>query len=341
MWAHHLDTEGKTDNDLVEEIVSGFLDHQKSDIEVDKMEAVLDWQGLYAIVTSHLSSPRYSDYDMAQYLMLFIESTGIAHMWPKLSECVNNILKVINDTSPELYYMARYADALERMSHRFSYNDANRYLDKSNSRDLRQEMKDLKNAVLEYSSDDGFTSVDPGFSKWYTMLCDERIMYYFMLHSNDPSLSDGERMKTLGYAKRTALSVMEQCDALAALNRNNVMLSRYYRAMAYRNLAIISVYEGDGESERKYRLLTFADERELRKRYASGITDQRISETRDRAYYVAMAEVLEFIDDECDREDYRDELEEYTDRMLKQRDSTGMYVRKIDRILKGDSVSGV
>ena len=92
---------------------------------------------------------------------------------------------------------------------------------------------------------------------------------------------------------------------------------------------------------KKYRIITFEDERELRKKYANGINDQRISETRDRAYYVAMAEVLEFIDDECDYEDYRDELQEYTDRMMKQRDSTGMYVRKIDKILKGDAVRGV
>ena len=42
----------------------------------------------------------------------------------------------------------------------------------------------------------------------------------------------------------------------------------------------------------------FEDERTLRNRFAKEITDQRVSETRDRAYYVAMAEALEFIDDE-------------------------------------------
>ena len=341
MWAHHINTEGKDEDKLVEEIVSGFLEHQKSDIEVNKMKLTLDWQELYAIVSSHLSNPKYSDYDMAQYMMLFIESTGIAHMWPKLHECVTQLLKVTDDSSPELYYMVRYADALECMSHRFSYNDANRYLDKTNSRELRQEMRDLKNALINYVSSDEFNSVDPGFAKWFSMLCDERIMYYFMLHSNDPSLSDEDRKKALDYAKKTAVSVIEQCNELASMNRDNIELSYYYRAMAYRNLAVIATYDEDRETEKKYRILTFEDERELRKKYANGINDQRISETRDRAYYVAMAEVLEFIDDECDYEDYRDELQEYTDRMMKQRDSTGMYVRKIDKILKGDAVRGV
>lgn len=341
MWAHHISSKGKTEDQLVEDIVSGFLEHQKSDLEINKMKLTLDWQSLYSIVSTHLSNPKHSDYDMAQYLMLFIESTGIAHMWPKLSECIRPLMKATDDTSPELYYMVRYANALEEMSHRFSYDDANRYLNRTNSRELRQEMKDLRNSLLNYDSPDEYTSVDPGFAKWFSMLCDERIMYYHMLHSNDPSLSDDDRRKVLDLARNVALSVIDQCNALADINRDNIELTYYYRAMAYRNLAVISSYDSDRDAERRYRLMTFEDERILRNRFAKEISDQRISETRDRAYYVAMAEVLEFIDDEEDLIDYRDELQEYTDRMMRQRDSTGMYVRKIDRILKGDVTRGV
>ena len=341
MWAHHISTEGKSDDEIVDEIVSGFLRHQKSDLEVNKMKLVLDWQDLYEVVSTHLANARYSDYDMAQYMMLFIESTGLAHMWSKLRECVSEMMKVVDDSSPELYYMLRYAYALENMSHRFKFDNFNRYLDKADSRELRQEMRDLKNGLNGYIAKDDFGSANEGFCRWYAMLCDERIMYYYMLRANDPSMSDDERTKTYERAKTTAESVIEQCDRLAAENKNNVELAHYYRSMAYRNLAIIASEDKDEEAERKYRLLSFEDEKELRKKFSRSINDQRISETRDRAYYVVMAGALKYIEDEEEREDYQEELREYSTRMSNQRDSTTMYVNKINRFLDGKPVRGM
>ena len=47
------------------------------------------------------------------------------------------------------------------------------------------------------------------------------------------------------------------------------------------------------------------------------------------------------IEDEEEREDYQEELKEYSTRMSNQRDSTTMYVNKINRFLNGKPVRGM
>lgn len=342
VWAHHLDTSDMTQDELEDVIVEKFMKHQKSELDGNKMDMVLDWFSLYSVLSNHLVNPKNSDYDIAQYMMLFTESSGISHMQAKMAEIVKEMSVKVSEYSTELYYILKYALATDELQHSFSYNGNERYLDSSTQRRLRRGISGMLSSVKRYSSDGSEYSVDPMFALWFELLCEDRIMYYYLLHSNDPSLSAESKESVMESAEKKTVRVLELCEMLMKVSpEKNREFVTYFRAMGYRNLAIIAAYRGDIDREKEYRLRTFEDEVYLKERYENRIIDQRMGETRERAYYVAMAEALKFMDDDEDRNDCREELAEYTDRMLHLRDSTGMYVNRINSILNGGGPGGL
>ena len=98
-WAHHIETAGKSQEEIVKIITDSFLSNQKMQVIRNKMSLVNDWYSLNDTILSHFDSPSCSDFEMAQYLIFYAVSSGFINIFPQMKECLSVIRKNIDENS--------------------------------------------------------------------------------------------------------------------------------------------------------------------------------------------------------------------------------------------------
>lgn len=336
LWAHHMSTEGKTEDDIVREIAKSFLRHQKAEITDNKMAVVTDWLGLYTLLSSHLEVPKYSDFEIAQYIFLLVESASAAHTWTESLDLVRRYGEIVEETSTELYLAIRLFEVVEETYCRRSFCNRHIFLAKTDFRMLRGKIQSLIDAVSCCTESD--TNIDSVFAKWFLMAAKQKMQFLYMLNSNDPDTAD--KTPVLDRAEALNREVLAMCDELRTMNSTkNKEFIWEIQFMSHRNLAVIAQYRGDREAERTERFESLRYTREIRGKYYGKI-DARAWETFEREYYTALMECLEFMDG-FDREDGREELKDYVNRLLELRDSNTVYIDRIRNYLDDKPVSGL
>jgi len=339
LWATHIVTEGKTDDEVVGEIVRSFLDHQKTELVENKMDLMTNWMKLYMILSNNLDAPNHSDFDIAQYMLFFLEATANAHTWNEARPLIKRYEQTVGEESTELYYMIRLYQTSDEMLAARKNNGLRIYLPKQEFRLFRGRLKSLIERMAEYSSPECTTyNADLVYTKWFTMFCKQRLQFAYMLQSNDPELEDKDSV--LKKAETLNRDVLELCQELRDMDpAKNKEALWGIEFMTHRNLALIAQHFNDPETEKKEFIESFRSTREIHNKY-DGKIDTRIAETFEREYYMAVMDTIRFMDED-DAEESIEELEDYVDRMLRLRDSNTIYINRIKEFLQGNEIKGL
>ena len=334
LWASHIRTEGKSEDEIVREMVDSFLSHQKAELGVNKMAVVTDWLGTYTKLSSHLISPRFTDFELAQYIFLLTESAANAHTWKESRELVEKFARTADGQSTDLSLAIRMFEITEEVNHYRKACGQRYYLDKPTFRMLRDKTRSFLEDVSRCTS----RELDPIFAKWLIMFAKQKLQYFYMMNGNDPDVSDKTPM--MNQAENINREIVTLCEELRAMDpaRNAEFLWEML-FMTHRNLAVIAQFRCDRDLEKKERFESLHYTREIRGRYYGKI-DSRVWETFEREYYVAVTECLEFMDS-YEKEEYLEELQDYVEHMLELRDSNTVYINRIKSYLDGKPVSGL
>ena len=191
LWATHISTEGKDDDEVVSEIVSSFMSHQKTELVENKMDLMTNWVNLYMLLSKHLDVPNHSDFDIAQYMLIYIESTADAHAWSESREMIKQYEALTEEDSTELYYTINLYLVADGIMNSRQFDGLHLYINKAEMRNYRGKLKLMIDKMQEYSSQsDAIFHVDPIFAKWFVMVAKYWLQFAYMLHTNDPEITE-------------------------------------------------------------------------------------------------------------------------------------------------------
>lgn len=339
LWATHISTEGKTEKEVVDEIVRAFISHQKTELVENKMDLMTNWVNLYMLLSNHLNAPNHSDFDIAQYMLIYIESTSDAHAWSESREMIKRYETAVNEESTELYYAISLYQAADGIMNSRQFDGLHLYVTKSEMRTYRGKLKLMLDKVTEYSTDpDSIYHIDPTFAKWFIMICKHWLQFAYMLQTNDPSIADKDPY--FNKAKALDEEILVLCNELKRADpAKNKELLWQYEYIAHRHLAVIANYFKDKDTLRKECELSYKCTSQIHNKY-NGKIDYRIAETLEREYYMSLAGIMPYVDDD-EREDAREEIRDYVDRMLHIRDSNTVYINRLKLYIEGKGISGL
>jgi len=339
LWATHISTEGKSDKEVVDEIVRSFISHQKTELVENKMDLMTNWVNLYMMLTNHLSTPNHSDFDIAQYMLIYIESTADAHAWSESREMMKKYEIAINEDSTELYYAINLYQTADGIMNSRQFDGLHLYINKTEMRNYRGKLKLMIDKVTEYSTDpNAIYQIDPMFAKWFVMIAKYWLQFAYMLQTNDPEIAEKDPL--FNKAKVLDEEILILCDELARADplKNKEILWQY-EYIAHRHLAVIANYFKDMKKLEDECQLSYRCTSQIHNKY-KGKIDYRVAETLEREYYMSLAGIMPYMDDD-DREDAKDEIAEYVDRMLHIRDSNTVYINRLKLYIEGRGISGL
>ena len=339
LWATHISTEGKSDKEVVDEIVRSFISHQKTELVENKMDLMTNWVNLYMMLTNHLSTPNHSDFDIAQYMLIYIESTADAHAWSESREMMKKYEIAINEDSTELYYAINLYQTADGIMNSRQFDGLHLYINKTEMRNYRGKLKLMIDKVTEYSTDpNAIYQIDPMFAKWFVMIAKYWLQFAYMLQTNDPEITEKDPL--FNKAKVLDEEILILCDELARADplKNKEILWQY-EYIAHRHLAVIANYFKDMKKLEDECQLSYRCTSQIHNKY-KGKIDYRVAETLEREYYMSLAGIMPYMDDD-DREDAKDEIAEYVDRMLHIRDSNTVYINRLKLYIEGRGISGL
>lgn len=343
-WAHHLVFNGRNKEEVVDEIVSLFLNNQKNTIQENKMDLINSWFMLDDMLSKHFQEPQYSDYEMAQYLLFYAVSSGLLGIFAKMKDNLSLFKRNVTEDSYELYCALSLAETMYEVDQSKKRKDNLSYIDDYVYLNAVTKIDRLIKSMEQYE-DSGFEKgreVEYEFKKWFLMIAYQRAGYISMTYANNPDIDEEDRK----FAYQTAIEyqdkTIEFCNVLKTLDTaKNREMAMQYRAFCYRNNSIAYAYFGDLEKSRDYRLKSFEDHRFIHDYYKNFELDARLADVLEREYYLLMAETIGYVDNPMQKRIYLKEIEAYTNYMFTVRDSSNMYINRIKMILESKDVNGV
>jgi hypothetical protein len=176
------------------------------------------------------------------------------------------------------------------------------------------------------------------FAKWFVMIAKYWLQFAYMLQTNDPEIAEKDPL--FNKAKVLDEEILILCDELARADplKNKEILWQY-EYIAHRHLAVIANYFKDMKKLEDECQLSYRCTSQIHNKY-KGKIDYRVAETLEREYYMSLAGIMPYMDDD-DREDAKDEIAEYVDRMLHIRDSNTVYINRLKLYIEGRGISGL
>ena len=339
LWATHITTGGKDEDEVVSEIVRSFMNHQKTELTENKMDLMTNWVNLYMLLSKHLDIPNHSDFDIAQYMLIYIESTADAHAWSESREMIKHYENLIDEDSTELYYTISLYQVADGIMNSREFDGLHLYINKTEMRNYRGKLKLMIDKMSEYSNDpNAIFHVDSMFAKWFIMVAKYWLQFAYMLQTNDPEIK--EKDPYFNKAKVLDDEILVLCDELRRADPlKNKELLWQYEYIAHRHLAVIANYFKDYKKLEDECQLSYKCTTQIHNKY-NGKIDYRVAETLEREYYMSLAGIMPYMDED-DKEDAKEEIADYVDRMLHIRDSNTVYINRLKLYIEGKGISGL
>ena len=339
-WAEHINTSSKSEDEIVELIVSSFLSDQKMQIIENKMDLVNDWHRINNMVINHCKTPVCSDFEMAQYLLFYAVSSGFMNIFQEMKEPLSVLRRNVDERSDELFNTYRLANVIYEAGCSVKRFENKGYLEDSAYFQATDALSELIDWVEKYVSDK--TGGTSDFPVWFNMVAKQRYGYLCMMYVNNPDLSEEEIKEGYEEAIRYSEETVTLCDTLRNMDpKSNRELASLYKSFALRNIAIAYGCLGKPDLEREYKCRSFEEKKFIREYSKDLDMDTRIADAFERGYYLSMAEIVKYETDPRKKRAFTKEIKAYTDYMLTVRDSSNQYVNRIKLMMESNETSGV
>ena len=321
IWADYYKTADY--EDVAKTISEKFLSDQRYIIPEDKMSVVNNYYGLKDLLLHYTESPKCSEYELAQYILFFAIASYMHANEKEALACLQEFTKRLHNPSKELALAASLSICYIETLSGIQKTAQTLYLRKEDFRTARRKLINMAEEVEKWQEDD--------FSQWLAVILYDVINYALILYASNPETSEERGMEFLKESLRYGVKCVEICDKLL-LNPQNQHFTELFKAYMYRNLAVAhKMLNSDTETIRSYLSASYKMRELLWDHYNEA---QRINaiilENFEMEYFLALSEELEYMEDEFDREDFREDCEEYIRRVQAANRERSHFIHKIE-----------
>lgn len=301
IWAEHLISTDKSNISLAREIVEIFMCSHHETITEDKMDIILRWYEYKNLLKNHLETPKYSDFEMAQYILFYIQAVFFFDDYHESLYILENIKENSINFSYELRCSVNCAILILR------------FYQKITTKNIDSSYFDQLISDFEYSVDNSKDMCDSEFKKWYEIIHYENIgfAYYLLLLNNDLSIQEIDELipdmlnicaKTLNMCE----NLLNNGSGNASKNTTNLSANFYfialYKAYIYRQIAIAyQIAEKNNTNiPTEFNQLcadatnrSFEMRRILYEKFDAPYMNQLLKNNFEMEYFIAMAETIQ------------------------------------------------
>ena len=325
IWADYYKSEEC--EDIAKTITDQFLLDQKYIIPEDKMSVVNNYYGIKDILVHYTDDPKCSEYELAQYILFFAVSSYMHANEKEALSCLQEFKKRLYAPSNELSLAASLAICYIETLSCIQKTDNTLFLKKEDYRTATRKLKNMAEEVAEWAVDD--------FSRWLLVILYDVLNYVQILYSSNPETSEDRKATLLDESLKNGIKCIEICDVLLK-NPQNQHFAELFKAYMYRNMATAQKMLAADVSVIRSLLHSSYKMRESLWDYYNEA--QRINaiilENFEMEYFLALSEELEYMEDELDRDDARDECEDYIRRVQAINKEKSHFLNKIEHNIK-------
>lgn len=325
IWADFYKTEDY--EDVAKAIADKFLSDQKYIIPEEKMAVVNNYYGLKDLLLHYTETPKCSEYELAQYMLFFAIASYMHANEKEALACLQEFTKKLYNPGKELALAASMSICYIETLSCIQKTDETLYLKKEDFRTARRKLVKMAEEVERWQEDD--------FSHWLCVILYDVINYALILYACNPETPEERRTEYLKSSIDYAKKCLDICDKLL-MNPLNQNFTELFKAYMYRNLATAHKLLGaDDEIIRQHLSSSYKMREALWDHYNEA---QRINaiilENFEMEYFLALSEELEYMEDDFDRDDCRDDCEDYIRRVQAANREKSHFIHKIEINIK-------
>lgn len=344
-WANQINTEGKTTEQIIEEIGKNFFDNQGSQIEENMMSTIINRNDTRAKIIMHNTDPTYLDVEMAQYVLCYIYTANIyGDAQDIVYRDVDNFNESLVSTNKELRLASHMALQTLNMYRRIRPGKNCEIIDRYDFNEffdgyerILEEAKNFKEGELKI--------MFHAFAKNF-------MNYLYLLVIGGDELDSFEKWEYCHEMYNLSIEAIEHCHQLEQCDQaRNKEIGVLLRSYMYRNmfvgLSTIEELEESGEversedkEERRAKIIdclnkSFAERKILYNSYDRSNVPAVFRENIEMEYYLAMAECMIYETDQKIVSDYKRKLQHYLMKTEKVVNSKMVFANRIRSYIKG------
>lgn len=346
VWSHSISTDGKSDEEVANELSELFFNSQKNSVNKNKMSIIIDREETRKLIREHNSDPVCSNYEMAQYVLCYIYCANIYLDTRDASLTdLQNFLRDLSanaQQSPELGQSLRCAITAIKCMKNIRYYKDEQYMLTDSFYDLRDDLYDIEMRAKQLAESE--------VKDWILALVYDFIAYMYLLIINGKELDPEKRaeycVRMCDYSRKCA----QICDKLIEYTPDNLQFCQLLKSYMFRNdfcgLSELEKMEASGEVERSEPTETRTEKiidclkKSLKEREALYFTykDRAVSpvfmNNIEMEYFLALAEYRMYDTDEISRSENKRRLERYIVRAERIIDDRRVFTEKIKAYIK-------
>ena len=322
IWADHYMT-SDTEN-IAEKIADKFQYSQKHIIPQDKITVVDSYYSVKSMLQCYVESPQCSEYELAQYILLFSQAAYLFGNEKESLECLKNLSTSLHNPGSEVSLAISYAICTIDFFLDVQKSGDVLYIKKEKFRTLDRRLHSITEAVLGWEQDD--------FTRWFLVMAYDIMNYAKILYACNPEISKERGEVHLRESLELAEKCIVQCDVLLESPANQ-HFAELFKAYMYRNLASAQKMLGMDRKSIHENYEKALEMRGMLWDYYSEAKriNTKLLESFEMEYYLASSEVLEFIEDDYTYEDFCEECQEYIDRVKSLNLEKSHFIDRIER----------
>ena len=334
IWAEHL--YNVNDEQIDEKVVEKFLANQKKVFIGNKMNIINTYYEKRSAFEIYAERPFCSEYELAQHVLFFSQA---AYMFNDVNEGLEYLKRLEKKLSPighELMQALRFGKAyLLFIQNIRSQGSDCIYITGSVYREARSAFDTVLNAISDWP--------DSEFKQWLEILTYEAMNYIRILRASDPELNPERRDSLLAKSVEYAEKTLEKCDELCGPpareisdESTNEQCITLYRAYMFRNLstAYLNQTVSDRTAANEYLMRSYQERKKLIEYYKVRTISSKILETIEMEYYLAISELLEYLEDEELREENMESCSDYLEKTQDLHKKKTVFINRIENNLR-------
>lgn len=347
VWAHNISSDGRTADEIAQELCDIFFSSQHNLITKNKMRVIIDRDETRNIINKHSENPVYSNYEMAQFVLCYM---FCAIIYPDTREearkDINKFYENLNEhalQSPELSLAVKCAKVSLAFLLKVRYEGDEQSISHEDFFDLRESYEELAEEIKELS--------DSEVKQLLGVVIGDLLTYLYLLIINGDELPADTRHYYSGILYEYSEKVVEECDKLERMSpKMNAQLMRLVRAYMYRDmycaLDCMEKLESEGEiervSEKEERLemikrnlyLSLEERKKLYNEYSVANVNMLFMSNIEMEYFLALAEYSLYETDVRQKERMKEKLLRYVRNADKVAEQKRVFTEKIRGYIK-------
>ena len=334
-WATHLSRSDYSKDSLSEIILDDFLNKQDILVPENKMGIVNSWYNTSHEIDIHFTNPGYSDYELAQYVLFYVQASYMFDFVETAYSKLHNLLKHVNPESHALFNAVSLALVSLELFGKTRRNGDLLYLDFIDFDEIYEKFTNIFDDVMKYDnvgSKHTDSNVLSELALWMLAIGKEHQHYACALYLSNPEIDDADLPLIRDYVISIGEEVLQLCDELINLNQTtNQEFAILLKAYVYRNLAKVYDREGNSlEMANNYYQYSFDTRKKLMDYYSKLDIDSTLIKNFEMEYYLSLSEITDKLPDGMKRRANIRRLREYINKERAELESSSYFLQQIE-----------